>query len=122
MESTYSAPDSRPRAGVLFLRPAWLLRWGLLSASVMLLFMLVLALGSVWIPLDEVAHILITGEASETALEGLRSATGFLRTKVAKALGTRVVPELHFEIDRGREHAARINEVLASLHREESGD
>jgi len=61
-------------------------------------------------------------EASETALEGLRSAAGFLRTRVAKALGTRVVPELHFEIDRGREHAARINEVLASLHREESGD
>lgn len=62
------------------------------------------------------------GEASETALEGLRSAAGFLRTKVARALGTRVVPELHFEVDRGREHAARINEVLASLQREESGD
>jgi ribosome-binding factor A len=62
------------------------------------------------------------GETSEQALEGLRSAAGFLRTRVARALGTRVVPELHFEIDRGREHAARINEVLATLHREEAGD
>lgn len=67
MESTYSAPDFRPRAGVLFLRPAWLLRWGLLGASVALLFMLVLALGSVWVPPDEVIHILTTGAASETA-------------------------------------------------------
>lgn len=54
------------------------------------------------------------------ALEGLKSASGFLRTRVAKALTTRSVPELHFELDRGLEHAARINEVLASLKQEES--
>lgn len=63
------------------------------------------------------------GEAERTrALEGLRSAAGFLRTRVAKVLGTRVVPELHFEADRGLEHAARISEVLASLKHEEGGD
>jgi len=60
-------------------------------------------------------------DAKQKALEGLRSAAGFLRTKVAKALTTRTVPELHFELDRGLEHAARINEVLASLKREEPG-
>jgi ribosome-binding factor A len=54
----------------------------------------------------------------ERALEGLRSAAGFLRTKVAKALSTRTIPELHFELDRGLEHAARINAVLADLKRE----
>jgi len=62
------------------------------------------------------------GATSEEALVGLESASGFLRTRVARALGTRVVPELHFEIDRGREHAARIEEVLAALHREELAD
>ena len=63
-----------------------------------------------------------TDEADERerALDGLRSAAGFLRTKVAKALATRVVPELHFQIDRGAEHAARINTVLAELRRETS--
>ncbi len=61
-------------------------------------------------------------ENADRALEGLRSAAGFLRSRVAKALGTRVVPELHFEIDRGGEHAARINAVLASLQREEPAD
>lgn len=58
-------------------------------------------------------------EVKQRALEGLRSASGFLRTRVAKALTTRTVPELHFELDRGLEHAARINEVLASLKQEE---
>lgn len=54
----------------------------------------------------------------ERALEGLRSAAGFLRSRVAKALSTRTIPELHFELDRGLEHAARINAVLADLKRE----
>jgi ribosome-binding factor A len=54
----------------------------------------------------------------ERALEGLRSAAGFLRSRIAKALSTRTIPELHFELDRGLEHAARINAVLADLKRE----
>jgi ribosome-binding factor A len=51
------------------------------------------------------------------ALEGLESAAGFLRTRVARALTTRTVPELHFELDRGLEHAARINELLNTIKR-----
>lgn len=58
-------------------------------------------------------------DTKAAALEGLRSAAGFLRTKVARAMTTRTVPGLQFELDRGLEHAARINEVLASLRREE---
>src|SRR5215210_3751999 len=54
------------------------------------------------------------------ALEGLQSAAGFLRSRAARALSTRIVPELHFELDRGLEHAARINELLEGLRREES--
>ena len=55
--------------------------------------------------------------ARERALEGLRSSAGFLRGKVARALSTRTVPELHFELDRGVEHAARIDALLAELKR-----
>lgn len=54
----------------------------------------------------------------ERALTGLRSAAGFLRTRVARALPTRVTPEIHFELDRGAEHAARINALLAELRPE----
>jgi ribosome-binding factor A len=52
------------------------------------------------------------------ALEGLQSAAGFLRSRAAKALTTRSVPELHFELDRGLEQAARINELLNTIRKE----
>ena len=53
------------------------------------------------------------------ALEGLQSAAGFLRSRAAKSLTTRSVPELHFELDRGLEHAARINQLLNTIKQEE---
>ena len=62
------------------------------------------------------------GEADadrEAAMEGLQSATGFLRRIVAKAMTTRTVPELRFVRDRGIEHAQRIDELLEGLKREE---
>jgi ribosome-binding factor A len=59
--------------------------------------------------------------ARDRALEGLRSAAGFLRSRAAKTLTTRTVPELHFELDRGLAHAARIDELLNELRREEQG-
>ena len=37
----------------------------------------------------------------------------------ARVLTTRSVPELHFELDKGLEHAARINALLGDIHREE---
>ena len=59
----------------------------------------------------------VPGEETEKAraLEGLQSAAGFLRSRAARALTTRTVPELHFELDRGLEHAARINELLNTI-------
>jgi len=62
------------------------------------------------------------GESEKTrALQGLQSAAGFLRSRAARALTTRTVPELHFELDKGVEHAARIEELLESIRREEQG-
>ncbi|HET9151034.1 MAG TPA: 30S ribosome-binding factor RbfA [Gemmatimonadales bacterium] len=55
------------------------------------------------------------------AMEGLESAAGYLRSLVARVLTTRSVPELHLEQDRGLEHAARIEQLLADLRREEQG-
>jgi len=60
-------------------------------------------------------------ETRDRALEGLRSAAGFLRSRAAKTLTTRTVPELHFELDRGLAHAARIDELLNEIRREEQG-
>jgi len=68
-------------------------------------------------------RVSVMGEDAVRAegLAGLESAAGFLRSRVSKALSTRVVPELRFELDRGLEHAARIEKILAEL-REEQGD
>jgi len=69
------------------------------------------------------ARLMVTvpGDQAEKdrALEGLQSAAGFLRSRAARALTTRTVPELHFELDRGLEHAARINELLDEIRRED---
>jgi ribosome-binding factor A len=68
------------------------------------------------------ARVLVSvpGEDGEKtrALEGLQSAAGFLRSRAARKLTTRSVPELHFELDRGLEHAARINQLLNTIRRE----
>jgi ribosome-binding factor A len=63
----------------------------------------------------------VPGEEAEKtrALEGLQSGAGFLRSRAARALTTRSVPELHFELDRGLEHAARINELLNTIRQED---
>ena len=76
---------------------------------------------------NDLSHARVTmsvpgDEAEKTrALQGLQSAAGFLRSRVARALTTRIVPELHFELDKGMEHAARIEKLLASIRREEQG-
>jgi ribosome-binding factor A len=63
--------------------------------------------------------VAVPGEEPERqrAVEGLRSAAGFLRSKTARMLSTRTVPELHFELDRGLEHAARIDALLDEIKR-----
>lgn len=60
-------------------------------------------------------------DARTQAIEGLQSAAGFLRSRLARVLTTRTVPEIHIESDRGLEHAARINELLEGIRREETG-
>lgn len=69
-----------------------------------------------WATVRVAAH----GEPAEqeAALEGLRSAAGFLRSRVAKSLASRTVPELKFVLDRGLAHAARIDALLAEVRRE----
>ena len=55
----------------------------------------------------------IEGRArAEAAIAGFRSAGGFIRREIGRALGLRYTPELDFEFDPGPERAARIGELL----------
>lgn len=56
-----------------------------------------------------------TEEEKQRAMEGLASARGFLRTHLSRTLRLRVAPELHFVLDRGLEHAQRMNTLLDQL-------
>ncbi|OFZ81264.1 MAG: ribosome-binding factor A [Bdellovibrionales bacterium RIFOXYD1_FULL_55_31] len=48
-------------------------------------------------------------------LEGLTSASGFLRRHLARVLSVRHVPTLIFKEDRGFENAIRVNELLKKI-------
>ncbi len=67
-------------------------------------------------------RVSIMGDDQEKAeaLEGLQHASGYLRSLVARSTDLRTAPELHFVIDRGLEHARRIDNILASINRPES--
>src|SRR4029077_7166579 len=67
-------------------------------------------------------RVSVMGSEEEKAksLEGLASAARFLRAQLARELTLRVAPEVRFELDRGIEHAQRIDRVLRDL-KEDSG-
>jgi ribosome-binding factor A len=54
-------------------------------------------------------------EEKAKSLEGLASAARYLRAQLARELRLRTSPELHFHLDRGIEHAQRIDRVLKEL-------
>ena len=53
-------------------------------------------------------------------LEGLRSASGFLRRELAHRLSLRVVPHLDFRLDESIEQGAHVLEVMKRLSQEGS--
>ena len=54
------------------------------------------------------------------ALKGLKSASGFLRRELGRALQLRYTPELQFIGDDSIQHGARILEMLRQVEREDS--
>ncbi len=60
------------------------------------------------------AYVLASGSEDEQqqTLEGLRAAAPFIRGELGRRLRIRRAPELHFELDRGLEHAMRIEQLL----------
>ena len=58
-------------------------------------------------------------EEQQRAMEGLDSARGFLRTRLARSLSLRVAPEIRFELDRGMEHQRHIDKILGELKKDE---
>jgi ribosome-binding factor A len=51
-------------------------------------------------------------QRAKEAVDGFRSAAGFIRQKIGRGLGLRYSPELEFEYDATIERAARIDALL----------
>ncbi len=51
----------------------------------------------------------------ESSVETLCRARGFIRSRLAKSVHLRKVPELDFLLDRGPEHSQRISDILETL-------
>ena len=62
--------------------------------------------------------ILGDGQRKTEVLSGLKSATGFIRAKIAKELKLRFVPTLEFVYDETQDHARRIEELLKQVKKE----
>ena len=61
-------------------------------------------------------YVSILGSKSKkNTLEGLKNASGFIRTELAKKVNLRYTPELIFELDESLEYGARIDEILKGL-------
>lgn len=51
-------------------------------------------------------------QTKKKAIEGLKSASGFVRREIGKKIDLRYTPEVLFELDRSIEHGAHINDLL----------
>ena len=60
--------------------------------------------------------VLADAEAQQKTLEGLTSASGYLRHEIAHRLRLRRAPEMVFVLDRGAEASEKIEELLRKLH------
>ena len=58
-------------------------------------------------------------ERAKEVLQGLRSASGFLRSQLAARVDLRTFPRLRFHWDPTPEHADHIERILATLHTDE---
>ncbi|MBE7043957.1 MAG: 30S ribosome-binding factor RbfA [Ruminococcaceae bacterium] len=65
------------------------------------------------------AYISIMGdeETQKRALQGLKSAAGFVRREIGHRLSLRHTPEFIFELDHSIEHGAHINQVLNDINK-----
>lgn len=61
---------------------------------------------------------LINSKSKKNTLDGLKNASGFIRSELAKRVNLRYTPELIFELDDSMEYGAKIDQIIKQLHDE----
>ena len=54
-------------------------------------------------------------ETQKKAIQGLKSAAGYVRRELGRRIEIRHTPEILFELDRSIEHGAYINKIISEL-------
>jgi ribosome-binding factor A len=64
--------------------------------------------------------VLGSHDEQDVTMQGLKSATPFLRGRLGREMRVRYLPELTFELDHGPEEAERLERLLRKLHEHEA--
>jgi ribosome-binding factor A len=65
--------------------------------------------------------VLGSHDEQDATMQGLESATPFLRGRLGREMRVRYLPELTFELDHGPEEAERLERLFRKLHEHEPG-
>lgn len=55
-------------------------------------------------------------KSKKNTLDGIKNATGYIRSEIAKRINLRYTPELNFEVDDTMEYGARIENILKQIN------
>ncbi|RDU24371.1 30S ribosome-binding factor RbfA [Anaerosacchariphilus polymeriproducens] len=68
------------------------------------------------------AYISVLGDekSQEDTIKGLRSAEGYIRTKLAKAINLRNTPEIKFVLDQSIEYGVNMSKIIADINQKDS--
>ena len=64
----------------------------------------------------------VLGGDKNEVLKGLKSATGFFRSELAKRINLRITPQLTFEYDNSAEYGSNIHAILKTLDIKDDDD
>lgn len=65
---------------------------------------------------------ILNSKSKKNTMQGLKNATGYIRTELAKRVNLRYTPELTFELDETLEYGTKIDNILKELKNKDIQD
>lgn len=62
---------------------------------------------------------ILCSKSKKNTMEGIKNASGFIRSELAKRVNLRYTPELVFELDETLEYGAKIDSILEEIKKKE---
>lgn len=70
------------------------------------------------------AYVSVLGDekSQEDTIKGLKSAEGYIRTKLAKAINLRNTPEIKFVLDQSIEYGVNMSKLIADVNKDNKAE